>query len=170
MNFSLRRATPADAAMIAATGAAVWIATYAVESVQPVYADYVLAQFTLEKARVALGDAGTHFWVAAANDGIVGYAELRLGAKTAVLSAARQAEIARLYVLERFARRGIGRALLRRCTDDARAHGAEGVWLSVYSENRRALDFYRALGWQHVGDTGFLLGGVEYPNHVFALR
>jgi len=45
-------------------------------------------------------------------------------------------------------RRGIGRALLERAHEWARAQGAVRVQLTVYEFNQEALPFYRALGYE----------------------
>lgn len=43
--------------------------------------------------------------------------------------------------------RGIGRALLRRAEDYARAEGAPVIGIGVLVRNRGALDLYRELGF-----------------------
>jgi diamine N-acetyltransferase len=168
MNVIYRPASSTDAAIIAALGATVWITTYAREGVVPVFAEYVLEHFTEQRVRAAILEPDTRYWVAEASGGILGFVEFRRGVRTHCLSDLRQAEVSRLYVLERFTRHGIGRGLLDRCREDAKSFGASAMWLSVYSENARAMDFYRSSGWRLAGETGFLLGGVNYLNYVFS--
>jgi ribosomal protein S18 acetylase RimI-like enzyme len=43
-------------------------------------------------------------------------------------------------------RRGVGRALLERCVDDARAYGCRRVWLVTTNDNVGALAFYQRCG------------------------
>jgi ribosomal protein S18 acetylase RimI-like enzyme len=163
-----RRATIADAAVLATLGATVWIATYCDEGVPTDCAGYVLAEFSPEKIAATLGATDTVFWVAEAAEGVVGFADLRLGARTWHLAAPRQAEVSRLYLLERFTRRGIGRALLQRCHTTAGQWGATALWLTMYAGNARARAFYQALGWRKVGDWAFTLADKSYPNDVLA--
>ena len=42
--------------------------------------------------------------------------------------------------------RGVGRALLRRCVDDARETGCRRVWLTTTNDNVRAFAFYQRFG------------------------
>jgi len=142
--------------------------TYARDGVVPVFAEYVLESFAVQRVRAAILEPDTRFWVAEADGGMLGFVEFRRGVRTLCLTDLRQAEVARLYVLERFTRNGIGRGLLDRCRKDAVSWGASAIWLSVYSENARALGFYRSSGWRLAGETGFLLGGVNYLNYVFS--
>ncbi|WP_277509767.1 GNAT family N-acetyltransferase [Ereboglobus sp. PH5-5] len=108
--------------------------------------------------------------MAETSDGIIGFADVTLPAATPSLPDAAQAEITRLYVLERFTRQGVGSRLLRHATGHAFAAGATAVWLSAWAGNQRAIDFYKKHNWLHVGETSFMLGAVAHPNHIFAIR
>lgn len=165
-----RRATNDDAAAIAALGAAVWVSTYCDEGIPRDYAEYILAEFNHAKLAATLAAPDTVLFVAEAHDRLLGFVDLRLGKSTDHLaSAVRQAEVSRLYILNRFARRGIGRALLGQCHTTAAGFGTTALWLTMYGANERARAFYRALGWQKVGDTHFILDGKSYPNDVLVL-
>lgn len=41
---------------------------------------------------------------------------------------------------------GVGRALMHRCFEDARARGCRRVWLTTTNDNVRAISFYQRLG------------------------
>ena len=41
---------------------------------------------------------------------------------------------------------GVGRALMQRCFEDARARGCRRVWLTTTNNNVRAISFYQRLG------------------------
>ncbi len=164
-----RRATAADAPALAALAAAVWIATYCDQGVPTDYAEYVLGEFTAARLAATLAAPATVFWLAEAAEGPVGFVDLRLGRCTEHVRDPRQAEVSRLYVLDRFARRGIGRALLQRCHASAVGADAIALWLTMYSGNTRARAFYHALGWRKVGDWAFTLGEKSYPNDVLAI-
>lgn len=168
MSVRYRRATPADAAALAALGSTVWITTYCTEGVPRDYSEYVLAEFTAAVFAAAIAAPGAVFWVAETDGGLLAFGDLRLGERTGHLAAPDQAEVARLYVLERFARCGIGRTLLDLCRGSAVEAGVAELWLSVYAGNARARSFYDALGWRKVGDLAFELGGQAYPNDVLA--
>lgn len=167
--IAYRQAVAQDAAPLAALGGTVWISTYAEEGVEPAFARHVLAEFTAERLRARLDDPRNCHWLAETGSGLVGFAELRLGERSPCLAAKDQAEISRLYVLERFTRRGIGRELLRRCCQSAAAAGIATLWLTAYEGNTRALEFYRREGWATAGDYAFALGDCTYRNVVLTL-
>ncbi|HLP03474.1 MAG TPA: GNAT family N-acetyltransferase [Opitutaceae bacterium] len=164
-----RRATAPDAAVLATLATAVWVDTYCGAGLPTAYAEYLLAEFNPERIAATIAAPDAVFWIAEAAEGMIGFAHLHLGARTEHLAAQRQAEVSRLYVLGRFARRGIGRALLQQCQAAAAQWGADALWLTMYTGNAKARAFYQALGWTKIGDWAFTLAGESYPNDVLAL-
>jgi GNAT superfamily N-acetyltransferase len=74
----------------------------------------------------------------------------------------------RLYVQERFAGRGLGKALLARAETLARAEGASTMWLTAWVGNARALAFYPRCGYQDFGPTIYEFRGEQHGNRLFA--
>jgi ribosomal-protein-alanine N-acetyltransferase len=88
--------------------------------------------------------AGHPAWLRlAADDRIAGYA--------VVLPAGREVHLLNLTVTPALQRQGHARALLDGLVDDARARGAEAVWLEVRASNRRARALYERYGFATVG-------------------
>jgi len=85
--------------------------------------------------------------IAATIDGaIAGYA---------LISLRRRARAARLYsiaVAARFARRGVGLALLHACEKYARAHGCRALTLEVRYDNKPAIALYEKWGFRQFGE------------------
>jgi ribosomal protein S18 acetylase RimI-like enzyme len=85
--------------------------------------------------------------IAATVDGeLAGYAlvSLRKGA--------RKVRIYSIAVNRRFARRGVGRALLQACEHYARRHGRAALTLEVRYDNARAIGLYQSWGFRLVGE------------------
>jgi ribosomal protein S18 acetylase RimI-like enzyme len=68
-----------------------------------------------------------------------------------------------IYLREDAVGKGYGHALLTRAEEELRAQGYQNLVLDVLSQNARAIAFYRAHGYQKVGDREFKRGGKEYP-------
>jgi GNAT superfamily N-acetyltransferase len=65
-----------------------------------------------------------------------------------------RAEVLVLAVLPEYERKGIGRTLLSLVVDWLRAFNPARVWLAASPDSAtRAHGFYRALGWQPIGET-----------------
>ena len=59
----IRKAEERDASSLAAVSIEVWVNTYLRDGVSPVFADYVLAEFTAQKFRNAICDPDLAIWV-----------------------------------------------------------------------------------------------------------
>jgi GNAT superfamily N-acetyltransferase len=63
-----------------------------------------------------------------------------------------------LYVLKDHHGAGIAHALMDWALDEARARGAEELYLTVFTENHRARRFYDRYGFEPVGRYDFMVG------------
>lgn len=114
-----------------------------------------LAKFTPEAWAADLADCS--FRVAEDDQGIAGYVKagaLTLPAETAAPSR----ELRQLYLAERAKGSGAAQALLDWAVDEARAEGADELWLSVYIDNHRAKRFYERNGFADQGPYFFMVG------------
>ena len=95
---------------------------------------------TPELIALEIDDPNTHSVVAVADNRIIGHARSDLSGG--------RVDIFRLYVLREFYRQGIGRALLQEV--ETYFDPEYDVWIEVYEENKRAVDFYLSQGYQIV--------------------
>jgi ribosomal-protein-alanine acetyltransferase len=73
----------------------------------------------------------------------------------ALVSLRKNARALRIYSLavdSRFARRGVGRALLQACEAYARLHGREALALEVRYDNAAAIALYESCGFRQFGE------------------
>lgn len=101
---------------------------------------------------------GSTFCSARVDGEIAGYAKTNVGEAQSEDATPDALEIERIYVLKRFKGRGLGRFMLERAFEEARARGAESVWLGVWEHNDAALGFYEHLGFKALGSYAFYIG------------
>jgi ribosomal protein S18 acetylase RimI-like enzyme len=77
-------------------------------------------------------------------------------------------EIVRFYVDSACQGRGVGASLMDACLSDARARGADVVWLQVWKEAPWAVGFYRRMGFSVVGSAPFYFGEQVGDDHIMA--
>ena len=162
----IRKAEERDASSLAAVSVEVWVNTYLRDGVSPVFADYVLAEFTAQKFRNAIGDPDLAIWVSENRTGIDGFVKVCSTAPPPPLAGCSPLEITTLYVQPRHQSGGRGAALLRHALDHCRRMDGENVWLTVEAGNRRAIDFYLRHGFSRIGSTDFVIADRTYENHV----
>lgn len=77
-------------------------------------------------------------------------------------------ELKRIYLLGPWQGSGNGQALLEQALIVAEQRGAKRVLLAVYESNARAVAFYERAGFQHIGETVFMVGETPFRDMVYA--
>ncbi|OBZ82847.1 Protease synthase and sporulation negative regulatory protein PAI 1 [Choanephora cucurbitarum] len=67
-------------------------------------------------------------------------------------------ELARIYVDKQCAGQGVGKKLMDTCFKKARNLGKKTIWLGVWEENLKAIEFYKKHGFRKVGSHTFKIG------------
>jgi ribosomal protein S18 acetylase RimI-like enzyme len=148
----IREARLDDAAELAATGACVWVDTYAAQGVRPSIANFVLKEFTRKSMENTI--SSKHVLVAVSSNHILGYSVV----------CPKTAEMETLYVLPKLQRRGVGDSLLRTAIE---SYGH--LWLSCWEENAQAIIFYKSYGFEEIGEAYFDLEGENHRNIVLQI-
>lgn len=76
-------------------------------------------------------------------------------------------QLAALYVLEKFHRLGIGRALVQQCAAQWLAMGGHSISLSVLAKNRTARTFYESMGARFLKSSVYGWDGVPIPTAIY---
>uniref|UniRef100_UPI0035CAA591 GNAT family N-acetyltransferase n=1 Tax=uncultured Sphingomonas sp. TaxID=158754 RepID=UPI0035CAA591 len=77
-------------------------------------------------------------------------------------------ELRRIYTLRQTYGSGIGAALMARAVADAAARGGKRLLLGVWDENVRARAFYERQGFSVIGSRTFQLGDTLHVDPVYA--
>lgn len=166
-DLRIRVAGPQDGLCISALGIQVFLDTYAPEGLRDSLAREAFDHFSADAIFALLAQPGTTFLVAEVADHIVGFAQLLRGSTHALVGSGDATELMRLYVQERFCGQGIGKAMLRQAEALALSQGAAILWLTAWSGNQRARDFYARQGYLDAGATHYVFGGEAYDNRLF---
>ena len=164
---TVRRAQPADAGALAHLAERTFRATFAASNTRENLDAYCAGAYGEARQAAEIADPAGATFVCADGAELVGYAQLRWGEAPACVTAAKPAEIRRIYVDARWHGRGIAQALLAAAFAAARQGNADRVWLGVWEHNPRALAFYRKAGFAVVGQHVFQLG--EDPQRDWVL-
>lgn len=158
--IKIRRGTAADAPILA---------QIARQSFQEAFADhpknapedmkiYMDEAFSEATIRQELTDADTICFVAEAGEKMVGYAKLKKNSREECVAGENPLELCRLYSLDEYIGRGIGKNLMLAFFDYARANAHDNLWLGVWEYNVRAQKFYEKFGFEKCGEHVFQLG------------
>ncbi|MDG1529611.1 MAG: GNAT family N-acetyltransferase [Polaribacter sp.] len=120
--------------------------------------DYFDMFFSVEKIKDGLQKDNNVFWLAFVNEKPVGYAKLKLHSPSDFVDAKKVSQLQKIYVLKEFLSMKIGHQLQDVLLQRAAKHGSEQIWLSVFVENERAVNFYLPNDFVEVGKHEFQIG------------
>jgi ribosomal protein S18 acetylase RimI-like enzyme len=156
---TIRRATAADAASLAALGAATFTETFGHLYPPQDLQAFLTGTHSVDAWARMLADRQRAVWVAALADGtpigfiIVGACKLPIENREPTAG-----EIQQLYVLARHHNLRLGSRLMDVGVDWLAAQDLTPVYIGVWSENLGAQRFYDRYGFSKVGEYGFQVG------------
>lgn len=118
---------------------------------------YLAEGFSIEKLTAELSNENAAFYFATYEGRVIGYLKVNHGQSQTELQDDRALEIERIYVLNEFHGKQVGQILFEKAIQIAREANADYVWLGVWEENPRAIQFYKKNGF------------VEFDKHIFTL-
>lgn len=157
-SLSLRRATIADAEILAELSATSFHQAFDGSSKQENVDDYVNAAFNPTQLAKELCDSLSTFVIAESGEQAIGYFKLIAGEVPECVQDRNAIELSRIYVRQEFIAQKIGATLMQNALDEARAKGFTTMFLGVWEHNYRAQAFYRKWGFERVGEHIFQMG------------
>jgi GNAT superfamily N-acetyltransferase len=119
---------------------------------------YMDKAFSVETISAELADEDAIWFVAEIENEIVGYAKFKQNSREKVISGENPIELCRLYALQNFIGKGIGKALMLRGLEFAKENNHDVMWLGVWEFNFNAQKFYTKFGFEKCGEHIFQLG------------
>jgi ribosomal protein S18 acetylase RimI-like enzyme len=118
---------------------------------------YLEEGFTVEKLNAELDNPNSEFYFGTLDNNVIGYLKLNFGQSQTELKDDKALEIERIYVKKEFHGNKVGQILYDKAIQIAKQKNADYVWLGVWEENPRAINFYKKNSF------------VEFHKHIFKL-
>jgi len=135
--------------------------TFAESNSEEAMKTYLEESFSTEKVSSELNNPHSHFFIAWEEDIPVGYLKLNSGEAQTELKDDTALEIERIYVKKSHHGQKVGQLLYDQALETARNLNKSYLWLGVWEENLRALQFYRKNGFEEFGSHTFRLGDED---------
>ena len=130
---------------------------------------YLEEGFSTDKLSAELNNPNSSFYFAELNEEVIGYLKINFGDAQTELKDNKAVEIERIYVLQAYHGKKIGQLLYNKAIEIAKEHQANYVWLGVWEENHRALQFYKKNGFVAFDTHIFKLGNDEQTDIMMKL-
>jgi len=117
-----------------------------------------------------LADTSVSYLIALYHEEPVGYAKLKRNSVPPEWAGEKCIQLERIYALNAFIGKKIGKALMEECLKISKQQGFVLIWLSVWQENKVAIDFYKKWGFTVFGYKKFVIGKEVNDDFVMALK
>jgi ribosomal protein S18 acetylase RimI-like enzyme len=131
---------------------------------------YLDESFTIEILSEELNNVNSQFFFALVDNEPVGYLKVNIGAAQTELKDDGGMELQRIYVLQDYHGKSVGQALFEKAKSLAIEGGYPYLWLGVWEENQRALNFYRKNGFLPFDKHIFKMGDEEQTDWMMKLE
>ena len=155
--IEIQRVTLNDIDQLQKIGRQTFYETFSAGNAEENMTKYLDEAFSIEKLTTELSENNAEFYFATLNANVIGYLKLNFGQSQTELQDDKGLEIERMYVLKDFHGKSVGQILYDKAIHIARQKNADYVWLGVWEDNPKAINFYRKNGF------------VEFDKHVFKL-
>lgn len=156
-NISITKIDVTNIEQLQLIGRQTFFETFAAANTEQNMQKYLAEEFTAEKLTNELKNPGSEFYFAKLDNQVIGYLKVNFGQSQTELQDDKAVEIERIYVLKDFHGKQVGQLLYNKAIQIATKKNADYVWLGVWEENERAINFYKKNGF------------VEFDKHVFKL-
>ena len=122
---------------------------------------YLNENLSIEKLSEELKNENSHFFFIKDNGKNIGYLKLNMGPSQTELKDETALEIERIYVIQEYQGRKVGQELFEKAIQVAKEKKAQYIWLGVWEENHKAIQFYHKNGFEVFDKHVFKLGNEE---------
>lgn len=165
MTWTIRKASPADAAALSELGKATFVETFG-HLYKPEDLEAFLVNHEVNGWDKQIASSDLSIRVVEADGKLVAYA--KMGPLSLPVESERPAvELKQLYILGPWQGKGIARPMMEWVMSEARDRGAEEIYLSVWTENHRARAFYRRYGFEFVAPYAFMVGNQADEDEIW---
>lgn len=157
VNINIEKVTIDKVDLLQEIGRKTFYETFSESNSQENMKSYLEISFSNKRLQQELHDDNAEFYFAKIKDNVIGYLKLNFGQSQTELKDDKSVEIERIYVLKEFHGKKVGQILYQKAIEIAKEKNANYVWLGVWEENHRAINFYKKNNF------------VEFDKHIFKL-
>ena len=168
--IEIKKITKEDIEQLQIIGRQTFLETFAAANTEENMQQYLEEGFTVDKLTAELTNPNSEFYFALFDNKVIGYLKINFKAPQTELKDHSALEIERIYVLKEFHGKKVGQILYETAFDIAIKAGASYLWLGVWEENPRAINFYKKNSFFEFDKHIFKLGNDEQTDIMMKLQ
>ena len=157
INIKIKQIDHSHIAALQQIGRITFLETFAESNSAENMAKYLEEAYSFEKLNEELNNPNSLFYFAMLDEKVIGYLKLNMGGSQTELKDNDAIEIERIYVLKSFQGKKVGQMLFDKAIQIGKEQNAAFVWLGVWEENKKAIEFYSKNGF------------IKFDQHIFVL-
>ena len=159
------------AALIAEIGEKTFWESHGISASKSDITAFVSKTYTKETIVKQIENLNNLYYLMYYNNKIVGFSKIELNISNSNISSKIVTKLDRFYLLKAFYGQKLGLKLFDFNVALSKKNQQEGIWLAVWVENQRAINFYQKAGFKIVGKYDFQISETHSnPNHIMYLK
>jgi len=168
---SITKAKTADFQLLAEIGKRTFIESHGHSAAPEDINRYVHEKYNYDVCREELTDPKNIYHFIYQNNQPAGYSKIILHAEHPNIYTKNVTKLERLYLIKDFYSLKLGHELIRFNIELSQKNNQQGMWLFVWKDNHRAVNFYLKTGFKIIGSYDFRLTETHSnPNHQMFLE
>lgn len=161
MNITIVKANPNHLLLLQAISKATFTETFAPHNTESDLNKYLSENLSIAQLEKELNNENSLFFFAIVDDLPAGYLKLNFSDAQTEQVLPESLEIERIYVLQAYQRQKVGLYLFQKAIEVAHENFINTLWLGVWEENKKAINFYKKQGFEAFDKHIFKLGNDE---------
>ncbi|UMQ42687.1 GNAT family N-acetyltransferase [Chryseobacterium sp. Y16C] len=157
MSILIKKASIQDLSTLQSLGRKTFYETFSAHNSEEEMQNYLNKSFATEKLTTEINNPDSQFFIAWEESLPVGYLKVNSGKAQTELQDETSLEIERIYVKSSHHGKKVGQILYEKALEIAQEENKKYLWLGVWEENLRAVNFYKKNGF------------VQFDTHIFKL-
>lgn len=167
---AIRKATLDDGQLLSKMGSTTFIESHGNSASLKDIDDYLKNNLNPQAFDKELMDVNNIYHLIYHHDQPVGYSKIIFNVPNKNTGILNITKLERIYILKAFYGLKLGLHLLHHLISLSKENGQSGIWLNVWTENHRAIDFYKKAGFEIIGKYDFKISETHSnPNHQMLL-
>jgi ribosomal protein S18 acetylase RimI-like enzyme len=168
--IEIKKATIEDLNVIISLGKQTYTETFAINNTPENNEKYLKENFNADQLRAEINNPNSLFYLAYYVNLPVGFLKINQSDAQTEFFEEPTLEIQRIYVLQAFHGKKIGQILLDLAIKVAQQLAVDYIWLGVWEENHKALQFYTKNGFMEFDKHLFILGDDQQTDLLMKLK
>ncbi|HMT28162.1 MAG TPA: N-acetyltransferase [Bacteroidia bacterium] len=132
---------------------------------------YVKKAYNHETIKAEIENPENNYYLIIENGTPAGFSKMQLNTGHSNIQLSNVCKLDRIYLLKEFYNLNLGRELLNFNLELAKQNNQSGMWLFVWKDNTRAVNFYKKLNFEVIGTYEFKLTETHSnPNYQMLLK